>query len=490
MLCISVTPSSRTLAPADLLNASRKCDLIELCLDHFIRQPDVGEMLKMTDKPVLISCRRQRDGGVWKGTEEERLAVLRNAIVAGPAYVEIELDIADQIPRFGDVKRVISFTSLNRPLSKIDEVFERCWKAKADVVKVTWPTDDFDAAWPLLAAVSQSRELPVVGQGIGRSGLTFSLLGRRFGSPWIYTALEKGMESYDGQPSVWQLEEEYGWEDIGRGTRFVGVVGIGQAENLTVRVLNAAFRQMKRPIRCLPFIPGQLDRLEKRLSQLKINALLVDPLYDGAISSMCSPADDIAQQSGFIDLATAGAGGWKGRATLFNALESVANEVRGERWAGGRATTVFGTNALARAAVAFFESQNSAVSVAGPSDNQAMSVAKAAQVRHLPWSAIHSVATDVVVLADPKVQCGTKRQQLNPSIIREGMTVIDLSRFPAESAFAEEARARGAHYLCPDAIFRQHLSNQFRRLTRSELPMDLIERVLPDRPAVDSGLSG
>ena len=126
------------------------------------------------------------------------MQLLRNTIVAEPEYVELDLDIAEKIPRFGKTKRVISYTSLNRPLAKVDDIFEQCYKARADVVKFTWPTDDLDAAWPLLAAVTQARELPVVGQGIGESGLTFSLLGRKYGSPWIYAALERGMEAYAG----------------------------------------------------------------------------------------------------------------------------------------------------------------------------------------------------------------------------------------------------------------------------------------------------
>ena len=70
MICITVTPTSRTLAPADLLNASRRCDLIELCLDHFIAEPNVGDLLRIVDKPILVSCRSVRDGGQWKGTEQ------------------------------------------------------------------------------------------------------------------------------------------------------------------------------------------------------------------------------------------------------------------------------------------------------------------------------------------------------------------------------------------------------------------------------------
>src|SRR5690349_9717765 len=105
MICISVTPESRTLAPADLLNASRQCDLIELCLDHFINEPNVGELIKMVDKPILVSCRNEKNGGKWKGSEEARVKLLREAIVAGPAYVELDLDIANSIPRFGKTRR-------------------------------------------------------------------------------------------------------------------------------------------------------------------------------------------------------------------------------------------------------------------------------------------------------------------------------------------------------------------------------------------------
>jgi 3-dehydroquinate dehydratase/shikimate dehydrogenase len=472
MICISVTPSSRTLAPADLLNASRKADLIELCLDNFIKTPDVGDLLKICDKPILVSCRRRKDGGQFKGTEEERLTLLRNTIVAGPAYVELDLDIADKVPRFGNTKRVISYTSLNRPLGNIDDIFEQCWKAKADVVKVTWPTEDLDAAWPLLAAVTQTRELPVVGQGIGKSGLTFSLLGRKYGSPWIYAALERGMEAYESQPTVWQLEEEYCWEDISKKTRFVGVVGRGAAENTTVRVLNAAFKELEKPIRCLPLLPGNLERLQKMLGVMKINALLVDPLYPGDLSSMCTPADDLTQLSGFMDTLMEGKSGWKGKSTLFDAIESEATAAKKDaRWASGRATTIFGSGPIALAAAQFFLSKNAAVSIAGPSDNASMSAARKAGTRHIPWSAVYATATDIVVLAGSDIKCGVGRGQLNPSLIREGSMVIDLTAYPADSPFAEEAKSRGAIYISPAQLFAQQLRLQFKSLTNMALPV-------------------
>ena len=182
MICISVTPESRRLAKADLLNASRQGDLIELCLDHLVKSPDIADLLDAVDKPILITCRRSQDGGKWTGDEEDRLQLLRQAIVAEPEWIELDLDIAGKVPRYGKTRRVVAYTSLYSPLgatrTEIDEVFEKAQAADADVVKFTWPTPTLEAAWPLLSTVSQKRDLPVVGMGLGPCGLTFSLLGR------------------------------------------------------------------------------------------------------------------------------------------------------------------------------------------------------------------------------------------------------------------------------------------------------------------------
>ena len=100
VICVSVVPSSIRLDFSDLFNASKQCDLIELYSDHFLKTPDIGVLVKSVEKPSLISCRRRRDGGRWKGSKEDKIKLLRNAIVAEPAYVEPDLEIADQIPRY------------------------------------------------------------------------------------------------------------------------------------------------------------------------------------------------------------------------------------------------------------------------------------------------------------------------------------------------------------------------------------------------------
>jgi 3-dehydroquinate dehydratase/shikimate dehydrogenase len=483
MICISVTPSSRRLAAADLFNASRHCDLIELCLDGLQKLPDVGALLQAAEKPVLISCRRKCDGGQWTGAESDRIQLLRNAIVAGPAYVELELDIAKDIPRFGNIKRVISHTNLNSPLNQtaVDQVFEECWKAKADVVKFTWRTNTLDDAWPLLAASTQNRELPVVGKAVGPGCLAYALLARRYGSPWIYAALEEGMETFEGEANVWQLREKYSWSEISRKTRFVGIIGRDTAENTTTRILNAAFREYDVPVRCLPLLPGRSDRLRKMLNVLKIRALLVNPRQAAKMAHLVDDIHHSVRDDGYLDLLTEKEGRWKARACLFDALESAATrEGGGSKWAQGRTILVVGSGPLSVSIAARYSQMNAVVSLAAPSDNDAVRAAKQADVRHIPWSAIHSLVTEGIILANANVTYGTKRSELNPSILRENMTVIDLMDYPAESAIAEEARARGCRYISPSLIFAVQLQAQFRYLTGKTIPLEAFQHGLSE----------
>jgi 3-dehydroquinate dehydratase/shikimate dehydrogenase len=479
MICITVTPTSRTLAPADLLNASRHCDIIELCLDHFINEPNVGELLKCVDKPILVSCRSEKDGGKWKGSEQERVQLLREAIVAGPAYIELDLDIAGGIPRFGKTKRVISWTSLNRPLSKFDDMYQKCRDAKADIVKFTWLTEDLDAAWPLLAAATQPREVPIVGLGVGRAGLTFSLLGRKYGSPWIYAALERGMEAFPAQSTVWQLREDYHWNDIDARTRFLGIIGSGESENIAARVLNAAFKAMDRPILCLPLLPGDLSRFPKMLEKMKINGLVVDPACNLDLTPLAATSDEAATSSGRLDVLMETPQGWRGVCCTFAAIEEAGRQTLGSPdWASRGAVTVLGSSPMARGAAQFFASKGAAVSLAGMSDNTAASMARQAGVRHVPWNAVYDLRADTLVIADYGTPCGLTKGCLNPSIIRERQTVVDLSVGLRGADFAIEAQARGARYIDPVTVFAARLDLQFKQLTGRSLPPDAFQQGL------------
>jgi hypothetical protein len=63
MICVSIANESRRLAVADMLTAARQGDLLEVRLDRFDKAPDLKDLLAARRKPVILTCRRVRDGG-------------------------------------------------------------------------------------------------------------------------------------------------------------------------------------------------------------------------------------------------------------------------------------------------------------------------------------------------------------------------------------------------------------------------------------------
>ena len=475
MICISVTPESRQLAKVDIYNAANQCDLVELCLDRLHNEPDVKDMISGSKKPVLVSCRQREEGGQFEGTDDERMGLLRQAILAEPAYIELDPVTAQKIPRFGKTQRVISFASQTRPLGNIEESFDEAVRCRGDVIKFTWPTETLESAWPLLAVVSQKRAMPVVGLGLGRSGLTFSLLGRKYGSPWIYAALEKGMEAFVGQPTVGELDNIYRWRQVDPKTRFIGIAGAGVAELATSKILNAAFDTLGMNMRCLPLDFKSLDQLPKMLDVLKIPAVIATPSVGRRLMGLAAKGDEVSTQSQMCDVVIKQADGWQAHNLIWKpalrALESaIGRKTPEDRPLDRKNAMIIGSGGLAISLAHGVKKRNGLVSIASGDEVEAQKIAQSADIRYVPSAKVYDTLVDVVIVTVPNMDYGTKKTPINPSMFRAGMTVMDLSELPDESRLNDEAKMRGCKVVEPSEVFADYIGGLFKSLTGQDLP--------------------
>ena len=490
MLCIAVAPESRRLGKVDLFNAAPQCDLIEFRLDRLGKEPDLKEMMEGINKPLLVSCRRKADGGAWDGTEEERLVQLRTAIIAGPAYVELELDVAGQVPRFGSTKRVVSYTSLTKPLANLEPIIEKAIAAKADVVKFVGPTPTLDAAWPLLATISKKRDVPVVGMGLGQPGVMFSLLGLKYGAPWIYAALEKGLEAHEGQATVTELSESYRWKEIGPHTRFIAVAGFGPAETAAVRLLNAGFAHHQLNIRCLPLEIGLSEKIPQMLDTLHINVLLANPQLSERALNLATEVEDAARKAQYADLLVKQQDGWHAYNTAWKSVLRVIEAQLGatspeSRPLDRRNVFVIGAGGMARSVAFGVQKRKGLLSVTAADDVEARQFAQLTDARFVPIANLYDTLCDVVIIAEAQAQDGLLRGpgggpgvKLNPAFLRPPMSVTDLTSLPGEGDLLREARERGCKIIEPAQIFGEHLAAVFKTISGKELPPRIVEAAL------------
>ncbi len=486
MLCISIAPESRRLGRVDLYNAASQADLVEFRLDRLGKTPDIAELLEGATKPVLFSCRRRSDGGLWNESEDERLQLLRSAIVAGPAYVELELDVAAKIPRFGKTKRVVSFTSLTEPLGQIESLYEQAIKAQADVVKLVGPTTTLDIAWPLLAAVSKRRDIPLVGMGLGRQGLTFTLLGLKHGSPWIYAALEKGLEAFPGQATVAELDDIYRWRQIGPQTRFVAVAGFEPTDVATVKVLNAGFAANQLNVRCLPLEIGTSDKFPKRLETLQVDVVAANSQSSERALELSQVPEDAARISRSADLLVKQSDGWHGLNTLWRAaLRSIEASLGAtapeDRPLDRRNVLIVGAGGLARGVAYGIQRRKGLISITGSNNDEAQAAAESCGARHVPIMNMYDTLCDVIVFAEEPPPAGGKPNvKINPSFLRPHMTVIDLTDLPRETQMLREARERGCKVVEPMDVLYERLAVVFKTIAGKDLSREVMHAALGD----------
>jgi 3-dehydroquinate dehydratase/shikimate dehydrogenase len=486
MICISIAQESRRFALADMLNAGRQGDLLEVRLDCFDKAPDISELLSAKPKPVIMSCRRARDGGRWQGGEDERLALLRQCIISKADYVEIELDVADQIRKFPPSKRVISYTNLEETPADIADVYAQAESKSPDVIKLVTLARTPEEAWPLVQVLGKAT-VPTVVVGLGKPGIMLTVLGKKLGAPWTYAALERGMEAYPEQPTARALAEVYHYRTVERGTRLIGVTGFGEAEAVRVALVNAALAHLGLPALCLPLAVGSLRLFWKIMDAVKVPAVLVDAEHRAALLDMAAELDPAAEQTRAVDVLLHKADTWHGHDTLYRAaLAALATALRarfpGDNPLKGRMVMIVGASPLARALAFGVKEYDGAPIIASHDRDAAHRIAIVVGCRHIQFEALYSTVHDALVVCDleqaPGKKGGPGEGAVHPGYLKEGMAVLDLTGGLRPTALVRDAGRMGCTAVGPRTLLLDQVLLQVRLLTGKDVPPKVLAPVL------------
>jgi 3-dehydroquinate dehydratase/shikimate dehydrogenase len=485
MICISIAQESRRLALADMLNASRQCDLLEVRLDRFDKAPDIAELLGARPKPVIVSCRRVCDGGHWQGGEDERLALLRQCIISKADYVEIELDAADQVRPFPPSKRVIAYTNLQETPADLAEVYARALTKQPDVVKLTTLARTPEEAWPLVQLLARP-PLPTVVVGLGKPGIMLTVLGKKIGAPWAYAALERGMEAYPEQPTVRDLEAVYHYRAVEHSTRLIGVTGFGPAEAVRAAAVNAALARLGLPARCLPLGVGSLRLFRKIMDAVKVAAVLVDDEHRAALLDMATDLEPAAAQTRGVDVLLHKGEKWHGHDTRCAAAVAALERALRDRHGAdaplkGRLVMVVGATPLARALALAVKERGGAPIIASHNKDAAHRLAIVAECRYIAFEALYSTLHDVLVVCDREQPPGKAQGGVQPGYLKAGMTVLDLTGGLGKSALVRGAERLDCTAIGPRQLLLEQLLHQVRLLTGKEVAAEVLWEVLNEQ---------
>jgi 3-dehydroquinate dehydratase/shikimate dehydrogenase len=465
MICISIAEVSRRFALADMLNAGPQCDLLEVRLDRFDHDANISELLAARRKPVIMTCRRGEDGGDWSGHEEERLTLLRQCVASKADYVEIELDVADQIRPLPPSKRVIAYTNILETPANLPEIYREALTKSPDVVKLVIPSRTPEEVWPAVQILARPA-VPTVVVGLGQPGIMLALLARKMGAPWTYAALERGMEAYYGQATVADLENVYHYRSIGRDTPLVGVTGFGEQSYLNVALLNTALASLGVPTRCLPLEIGDLRLFRQVLDAVQLGSVVIDAAHQSRIREIVADLKPSAQVAAATDFITREEGKWRGYNLFSRAAWAALDETLrvkrpGEKPLQGRVVMFVGVNGLAHVLAVQVQHGGGIPILADRDREAAHSLAQTLGCRFVLPEAVYSTLHDVLVRCDDT--------ELHTNYLRPGMTVLDLTALPRPSALLADAEQRGCHVVSPRQVLVELVARQVRAIAGQDV---------------------
>jgi 3-dehydroquinate dehydratase/shikimate dehydrogenase len=474
MICISIAEESRRFALVDMLNAGAQCDLLEVRLDRFDHAVNVDELLAARRKPVIMACRRAEDGGDWSGRAEERLTLLRQCVVSKADYVEIELDVADQIQPLPPSKRVIAYTNILETPDYLPEIYREALTKSPDVVKLVIPARTPEEVWPALQILAKPA-VPTVVVGLGKPGIMLALLARKMGAPWTYAALERGMEADYGQATVSDLENVYHYRSIERNTPLVGVTGFGELSYLTVALLNTALASLGVAVRCLPLEIGNLVLFRKVLDAVKLVSAVIDADHQSAVLGVVTDLKPSAKVAGGVDFLNREDGKWQGynlfgRAALAALAETLRAKKPGEKGLEGRVVMFVGVNGLAHVLALQVQHAGGIPILASQDREAARDLAKTLGCRFVSPEGVYTTLHDVLI------RCDTT--ELHTSYLRPGMTVLDLTAVPRPSALLSDAEQRGCHAVSPGLVLVELAARHVRAIAGQDVARAPLLKVL------------
>ena len=267
-------------------------DEIDLALGHNLQCVEVradllldkgislGELMqgigkcRSTGLSCLLTLRHPDQGGRFKGSEEDRIDINRQALQAGADIIDLEWgteaatqmlsENAPMILSYHDFQSMPDETELSR-------LTEDMLSGNPLAIKVVPTASSLADAVRMLKWVGEAGGTGSprrIGFAMGSAGACSRIMTTAFGGPVTYTSF--GDPVAPGQIALEELLDRYHVMQLNLSTMLTAVVGEPDAVSRSVSDLNSQYQQRDENMVAIGFATGSIDVLEEHKDVLRI----------------------------------------------------------------------------------------------------------------------------------------------------------------------------------------------------------------------------
>ena len=333
-LCLTGKTIKRNL---EIINKYGKyADMAELrvdCLDTdeqlFIRSfPELAKM------PVILTIRRDIDGGYFKQGEGARVRLLANGLAYAKAdsrsnfaYIDIEDDLnvpsLEEAARTFGTRIIRSYHNITGIVDDIPGKIKSMRRAGDEIVKIACTVKSvYDVLRVFRASQVCSSNQPGISQDkiiicMGRFGICSRILAERFGSFLTYASAlsESEISGAAGQLDVRDLAELYRFRRITGSTKLYGIAGYPLKTSVSPWFFNTIFGLENTDAVYIPFPADSINHFLELAKELDVQGLSITVPYKETVLYELAGSSAAVQSIGACNTIYKNGDGWRGENT-------------------------------------------------------------------------------------------------------------------------------------------------------------------------------
>lgn len=486
MICVTLGRArhKRMIAEHKYL-VEQGAELVELRLDYIGRAVSLTRLLNGRPGPVIVTARRKEDGGRWMKSEQDRLMLLRSAIASGVEYVDIEGDVAQQIPRYGNTKRIISYHNLLETPPNLEGIHASMAEGDADIVKIATMANKFSDNVRMINLVKNAK-VPTIGICMGEMGMVTRLLANRIGSPFTYAAFSAAKDIAPGMIPWKDMRELYRYDEINDATEIFGVVADPVAHSYSPLIHNRAFTTDGLNARYFPFRVSKSDlpNFMEHCSEFGIQGLSVTIPHKEAALEFCTQAESSVKGIGAVNTLVFDEKDVLGYNTDYRAAmdclaECLKIDKNRERPLQGITAMVLGAGGVSRAIAWGLRQRHAEVLISSRSYDRAQLLAAELGCRAVEWELRYEPKIHMLVNGTPiGMHPDLDSSPFDASRLNEYLIVFDTVYNPENTLLIKNAQRAQCRFITGVDMFVRQAAYQYKLFTGREAPVDLIRKTV------------
>ena len=487
-VCVAIIGST----PAEMIEkataAVKENPFIEFRLDYLSKPlaalSEFGQFFAdNTAATAIATCRREENGGKFKGSIAIELDILCKAAETGFQLVDVELQTAESVKpaelqklRDAGAALIISHHDF-KATGNLDAIYERIQHFSPDFVRIVPTAKSLPDNLKLIRFLEhRSDHTNIIGVLMGGAGIISRVLGVRAGSAFTSAAATVGEETGLGQIAGRTLIETYRIDQVDAATKVYGVAGDPIRSSLSPIMMNTAFRRETVNAVYLALQTSKAEDLVQLIREIPIQGVSVTMPLKRDIIPHLAQTDPISARIGAVNTLRL----LDGKLYGFNTdVVGITVPLEKRLSLKGAKVLVLGAGGAARAAVFAAKDKGAEVFILNRTAETAQKLAKQAGAKVLKREALPKTAFDVLINATPVGMNGnTAPQIIKAEDLGQVKLVFDLVYNPLETPLIRLARQLGIPIVTGVEMFVQQGVRQFEIFTGKPAPEEEMFRVV------------